>query len=90
MLQLYAIYLLPPPGLLNSEIFSMKVSKSAQISSSQNSTILIISQWLKTILPNVLDPSIVKTVYPVGGNYHHIPCENGRFGRQLADPIEVG
>ena len=35
-------------------------------------------------------PSIVKTVYPVGGNYHHIPCENGRFGRQLADPIEVG
>ena len=24
--------------------------------------------------------SIVKTVYPVGGNYHHIPCENGRFG----------
>ena len=24
--------------------------------------------------------SIVKTVYSVGGNYHHIPCENGRFG----------
>ena len=53
---MYTIFLPQPPGLLNSEIFSMKVSKSAQISFSKNSTILIISQWLKTILPKVLDP----------------------------------
>ena len=52
---MYTIFLPPPPGLLNSEIFSKTVSKNAQSSSSKNSTILTMSHRLKTILPKVFD-----------------------------------
>ena len=53
---MYAIILPPPPGLLNSTISSIKVSKSAQSSSSKNDVISTTSQWQKNILPKDLDP----------------------------------
>ena len=53
---MFTFFLPPPRGLLNSKTFSIKVSKSAQSSSSENDVVLTTPKWQKTIHPKDLDP----------------------------------